>query len=74
MKLSDAIKMCLNYKVLGAILAVIVLIYLFAPKFGNIALFLLILVCPLSMVLMMAMMQDGKKDSGDEKTDHTINK
>lgn len=73
MKLSDAIKMCLNYKVLGAILGVIILVYFFAPKFAGLAPFLLVLICPLSMVLMMAGMQHSNKDSEHEKRDHTIN-
>ena len=66
MKISEALKMCLNYKVLLAILAVIVLVYLFAPRFATLAPFLLILVCPLSMVLMVAAMQHNNKSDGSK--------
>jgi hypothetical protein len=72
MKLSHTLKMCLNYKVLGGIAIIIVLVYLFAPHFAGLAPLLLFLVCPLSMILMMAGMQHGQKDPEHKKTDTSI--
>jgi choline-glycine betaine transporter len=67
MKILEALKICLNYKVLGGILAVIVLVYIFAPRFAGLAPFLLVLACPLSMVLMMAAMQHNNKSDDAKK-------
>ena len=59
MKTLDMLKMCLNWKVLAGIITVIVIAYLFFPKVAAAAPFLLVLVCPLSMMLMMRGMQHG---------------
>ncbi len=59
--------MCLNYKVLAGILVIIVLLYLFAPKFANFSWILLVLICPLSMVFMMAGMKNMNKKPEDDK-------
>ena len=61
MKTLDMLKMCLNWKVLGGVIVVIVIAYMFFPKVAAAAPFLLVLVCPLSMVLMMRGMQHGDK-------------
>ncbi len=54
-------KMCLNWKVLAGLGAAGVGIYLFAPGLAVAALpFLLLAVCPLSMLLMMKGMQGGQ--------------
>jgi len=60
------LKMCLNWKVLGGIIAVIVIAYMFFPKVAAAAPFLLVLVCPLSMVLMMRGMQHGEHGMKDK--------
>ena len=59
--------MCLNYKVLVGILAVILLVYLLAPRFASFSWILLILICPLSMILMMTGMQHANKHSEDKE-------
>jgi amino acid transporter len=58
---------CLNWKVIGALAAVGVGIYVVAPGVAAAAVPLLVLaVCPLSMLLMMrAMGSMGRCDSGD---------
>ena len=66
MKSLDMLKMCLNWKVLGGIIAVIVIAYMFFPKVAAAAPFLLVLVCPLSMVLMMRGMQHGEHGMKDK--------
>ncbi len=65
MKLSNVIKMCLNYKVLLGILVVVVLVYILAPRFASFSWVLLVLICPLSMIFMMAGMQNMNKKSKD---------
>ncbi len=59
------LKMCLNFKVLTALAAVGLGVYVWEPNLLAAALPLLILaLCPLSMVLMMGMMGGGKQDEG----------
>ncbi len=66
--------MCLNYKVLAGILVIIVLLYLFAPKFANFSWILLVLICPLSMILMMAGMQNmNEKPEDNNQTNGSNN-
>ncbi len=67
MKFSQVIKMCLNYKVLLGIALIIVLLYILAPRFANFSWILIILICPLSMILMMAGMQHDNKPSEDKE-------
>jgi len=69
MKLSHALKMCLNWKVLTVIIAVIVVLFVIAPKWAIFAPYLLILVCPLSMILMMAGMKHTDSKSKNEEED-----
>ena len=47
-------KTCLNYKVIIGIGLVILLAYFFAPQLANYSWLLFVLLCPLSMILMMA--------------------
>ena len=64
----EMIKCCLNPKVIFGVLAAIVLFYFFAPQLLKYSGFLVFLICPLSMVLMMAMMNKNH-GSGDKKDD-----
>lgn len=59
------LKCCLNPKVIAGVLVVIALVYFFAPQLVQYSWLLIALVCPLSMVLMMAMM--NRKEHTDEK-------
>lgn len=55
--------MCLNYKVLLVIIPLIMFVYIVAPRYANFSWVLLALVCPVSMILMMAGMQGMNKKS-----------
>lgn len=57
------LKSCLNPKVIVGVLAVIALFYFFAPQLLKYSGLLVILICPLSMILMMAMMNRGQDTS-----------
>lgn len=59
--MKNIFKMCLNWKVLGGVGAVIVLAYLFVPQIASYS--WLLIVCPLSMILMMAAMNHGQEKS-----------
>lgn len=75
MKLLNILKACLNYKVIIAVILIIIGLYLFVPRLANFSWILLVLICPLSMVLMMSTMQHSEKSSGQEKiTDLNIDK
>lgn len=63
MKVSRILEMCLNYKVLLGIIALIALAYFFAPQFAKYTWILLTLLCPLSMMVMMRNMGHGKSVS-----------
>lgn len=61
----NALKMCLNWKVIAAVALVAVGLFVFAPDLAAAALPLLVLaICPLSMLLMMAVMNGGKNEAG----------
>lgn len=68
MKFQKMLKCCLNPRVIVGIGAVIVLAYVFAPHLLKHSGFLVFLICPLSMVLMMAMMNKGHgaQDAGKD--------
>ncbi len=60
----NALKMCLNWKVMAALAAVGVGIFIFAPTLAVAALpFLVLAICPLSMVFMMGAMNHMGNDS-----------
>ena len=66
----DFIKMlrcCLNPKVIVGVLAVIVLFYFFAPQLLKYSGFLVFLIFPLSMGLMMVMMNKNHNKSDKDK-------
>lgn len=57
----NALKMCLNWKVIAGVAVVAVGFYTFAPGLAAAALpFLVLAICPLSMLLMMGMMNKGE--------------
>ena len=66
MSLWEMIRCCLNPKVIGGVLIVIALFYFFAPQLLKYSGFLVVLICPLSMVLMMAMMNKNNEKSDKE--------
>lgn len=57
--------MCMNWKALLGIGAVILLAYLFVPNIASYSWVLLVLACPISMMLMMVGMDHGK-DKADK--------
>lgn len=61
------LKCCLNPKVIVGVLAVIVLFYFFAPQLLKYSGFLVFLICPLSMGLMMVMMNKNHDKSDNDK-------
>ncbi len=54
--MKNIFKTCCNWKVLLGILGVLLFAFIFVPQIANYAWVLLVLVCPLSMVLMLAAM------------------
>jgi hypothetical protein len=57
------LKMCLNWKVIVGVAAAAVAIYLYAPGFALAALpFLVLAICPLSMIFMMGAMGNMNRD------------
>lgn len=71
MKLSNILKMCLNYKVILGVIAIIALIYFVAPRYASFSWILLALICPLSMVLMMSTMQHSKDNTSEQNKDNS---
>ena len=69
MSIWEMIKCCLNPKVIIGVFAVIILFYFFAPQMLKYSGLLVALICPLSMVLMMAMMNRGHKEETTKKDD-----
>lgn len=64
------LKHCLHPAVIVGVLVAIGLAYIFAPQLARYSWILIALICPLSMVLMMAMMnKNHRKD--DDNTDDT---
>ena len=61
------LKCCLNPKVIVGVLAAIVLFYFFAPQLLKYSGFLVFLICPLSMGLMMVMMNKNHNKSDKDK-------
>jgi hypothetical protein len=62
------LKMCLNWKVIAALVAVGIGFYAIAPKLAIAALpFLVLAICPLSMMFMMKGMQGGQGGSGEQQ-------
>lgn len=55
------LKCCLNPKVVIGVAVVIALSYFFAPQLLKYSGFLVVLICPLSMLLMMSMMNRSKQ-------------
>lgn len=66
MKLSQMLKACLNYKVIIGVGLIIMFAYFFAPQLANYSWILIALICPLSMMFMMAGMHD-KPDNKSAK-------
>jgi hypothetical protein len=59
----NLLKMCLNWKVIVGVAVVAVGIYLYAPGFALAALpFLVLAICPLSMIFMMGAMGNMNRD------------
>lgn len=59
----NALKMCLNWKVIAGVAALGVGFFVFAPGLAAAALpFLVLAICPLSMILMMGAMNNTGKD------------
>lgn len=61
MRPSQILKYCLNTKIIIGVIALIVLTYVFVPQFVQYWWVLLVLICPLSMIFMMAAMKNGHK-------------
>lgn len=66
--MKNIFKCCLNPKVLAGIGLLVVLLYIFAPELARYSGLLIFLICPLSMLLMMAGMNHaGKSGTCDLK-------
>lgn len=66
--MKNMFKCCLNPKVLVGIGVLVILLYVFAPQLARYAGLLIFLICPLSMLLMMAGMNHaGKSNACDTK-------
>lgn len=63
MKLIKLLKCCLNPKVVIGVGVLIVLAFVFAPQLVQYASLLILLICLLSMIIMMAMMNHGQTTS-----------
>ncbi len=64
----QAFKMCLNWKVFAALGGVAIAVLVFAPHYTLAVLpFLLLAVCPLSMILMMLFMGKGMGNHGGDQ-------
>ncbi len=61
------LKCCLNPKVIVGVLALIALFYFFAPQLLKYSGLLVVLICPLSMGLMMLMMNKNHDKSDNDK-------
>lgn len=61
------LKCCLNPKVIVGVLVVIAIFYFFAPQLLKYSGFLVFLICPLSMGLMMVMMNKNHDKSDKDK-------
>lgn len=63
------LKMCLNWKVIAGLAVVGAGIFALAPDLALAALpFLILAICPLSMLFMMKGMQGNEGEAGDERT------
>lgn len=60
------LKCCLDYKVILSVIAVIIVLYLFAPQLAQYSWILVLLICPLSMIIMMAMMNKKTNKKTEE--------
>lgn len=70
----NALKMCLNWKVITGVAVVTAGLFVFAPSFAAAALpFLVLAICPLSMILMMTMMSSSKGESEDARSTSSTN-
>ena len=61
------LKCCLNPKVIAGVIAVIILLYVFAPQLARYSGLLIVLICPLSMGLMMMGMNKNHDKSDKDK-------
>lgn len=62
MKPSQILKSCLNPKVIIGIATLVVFAYIFVPQLAQYSWVLLVLICPLSMIFMMAVMNNGPRN------------
>ena len=60
MKIQHILKTCLNPKILMGIGLLVLLAYIFVPQIASYTWILFVLVCPLSMIVMMSMMNHNQ--------------
>lgn len=68
MKILNFLKYCLNPKVILAVAVIIIGLFIFLPSKSQVAAyvpFLLVLICPLSMIFMMKQMNSSDKPGKD---------
>jgi peptidoglycan/LPS O-acetylase OafA/YrhL len=66
MKFLKMLKHCLHPAVVLGVIAAIALAYVFAPQVAEYSWVLIALICPLSMMLMMAMMNRDQRHDADK--------
>ena len=66
MKLAQILRSCFNYKILIGVLLLILLVFLLMPQSAHYSWVLLALICPTSMIFMMAKMQGSDKNSAQK--------
>ena len=66
MEFLKMLKYCLNYKVILSVVVVIIGLYIFTPQLAQYSWILVLLICPVSMIVMMLMMNKNTHAKTEE--------